>query len=326
MKKVLTTGATLLLCITSIAQTLQPGLLGEYYYFGPALREMPELEPNQKPSVKRIDPVVDFGKIQQMKLRFTNDLYVRWTGKIRVPKSDKYRFFLNSDDGSQLFIYGRKVVDNGGLHAMTEVSGEVDLPAGDHALMVEFFQGGSVGGCRMSWESDTIPKQIIPATALWHQPIIAPPPPEPGAGLIADFFDMGVPLWDVGDFQVYQKPTVSRMDPIISYSSEENFALKDLHAHFYARWTGKVNIPKSGLYTFTLSSDDGSYLSIDRKIVIDHNGRHKMVEKTGKVELSAGPHDIKVDYYQNEGFAGCVLLWEGPGIEKQIIPSTAFSH
>ena len=327
MKKVFATTLGLFLLFTCCAETLESGLLGEYFYCGPTLRDFPDLGPKQKPTLKRIDHTIDFPKAFRMKgLRLTNDYYVRWTGKIRVAKTDKYKFFLESDDGSKLFVYDRQVVNNEGLHGMKEVSGEVELTAGDHPFRIDYFQGGSVGGCRLSWESKEIEKQIIPSSALWHEAITSPPTPEPGAGLVADFFDMGFVLKDVPDFQEYEKPTLSRTDLIIAFPDAESFSFNDLRDHFYARWLGKIEIPRSGSYTFTLSSDDGSLLKIDGKEVIDHGGTHKMSDKSGKVQLTEGPHDIKVDYFQSEGTAGCILFWEGPGIKREVVPRTAFSH
>lgn len=59
--------------------------------------------------------------------------------------------------------------------------------------------------------------------------------------------------------------------------------------------------PESGVYEFRLSSDDGSRLIIDGKRVIDNDGVHPNSAKTGKIELSAGQHELRVEYFENGG-------------------------
>src|SRR5205085_5881427 len=73
-------------------------------------------------------------------------------GALPISKDGNYTFFLESDDGSRLFIDGKQVVDNGGLHAMEEKSGEVELKAGEHVLKIEFFENEVDAGCKFSWQ------------------------------------------------------------------------------------------------------------------------------------------------------------------------------
>jgi hypothetical protein len=326
MKKVVTTTAFLLFTVLCFAQQLEPGLLGEYYRIG-TLREFPELEPKQKPTLKRIDKKIDFPRSAKMAgVTFTNDFYVQWTGKIHIAVADEYTFSLESDDGSELFIYNRKVVNNAGAHSLSEVSGKVELPAGDHPITIKFFQGVGPVGCRLFWTSKAIAKQIVPATVLFHEAIVIPPKPEPGPGLIGDYYDMVWKLWDLPSFLEYEKPTVTRIEPLLAFPDLASFSLPQMTEHFYACWTGRLNVPRSGPYTLFIASDDGSRLFLDGKLLIDHNGHHKMIEKSGRAELTEGFHDLKIEYFQNEGYAGCTLWWEGPGFKKDIIPRAAFSH
>src|SRR5436190_24396420 len=110
MRKVLTTTCLVLLSLRCFGQYLEPGLLGEYFSIAHGGSDFPELEPNQKPFLKRIDKMINFQRAPRMSgVKWTNDFFVRWTGKIRVPTTGKYKFFLESDDGSQLFVYNRKV-------------------------------------------------------------------------------------------------------------------------------------------------------------------------------------------------------------------------
>jgi PA14 domain len=62
------------------------------------------------------------------------------TGSFSVSEAGSYRFRLKSDDGSQLFIDNRLIVDNDGIHEAIAKRGEADLRAGRHGIRVRFFQ------------------------------------------------------------------------------------------------------------------------------------------------------------------------------------------
>lgn len=76
-------------------------------------------------------------------------------------------------------------------------------------------------------------------------------------------------------------------------------SIKAREDHFGVKFHGFISIPTGGNYTFYLLSDDGSKLYIDGKLIVDNDGLHGEVEKTGNVELSPGRHSIKVDYFDN---------------------------
>jgi len=58
-----------------------------------------------------------------------------------VEEPGRYSFSLESDDGSVLFIDGRRVVDNDGIHSTQYSSARTELPAGAHHLRVAYYQG-----------------------------------------------------------------------------------------------------------------------------------------------------------------------------------------
>lgn len=80
-----------------------------------------------------------------------------------------YTFFLNSDDGSRLFIDSTEVIDNGGTHAMREVAGSVHLQAGFHNIRLEYFENLSVAGVQLLWDPvGTVGKEIVPTDVLFR--------------------------------------------------------------------------------------------------------------------------------------------------------------
>jgi outer membrane protein OmpA-like peptidoglycan-associated protein len=66
---------------------------------------------------------------------------IDYKGTFSAPVAAKYDFHLKSDDGSKLFIDGRPLIDNDGVHAEHEEDGSVALEAGVHSMRLEYFQG-----------------------------------------------------------------------------------------------------------------------------------------------------------------------------------------
>ena len=90
---------------------------------------------------------------------------------------------------------------------------------------------------------------------------------------------------------------------------------------FALRFTGSLPVAKSGKYRFFTESDDGSRLFIDGRQVVNNDGAHGMVEKSGTIDLSAGAHKIAVTYCNHGGGSGLKVSWQGPGFKKQPIPA-----
>ena len=64
---------------------------------------------------------------------------------------------------------------------------------------------------------------------------------------------------------------------------------------------GYIDVPEDGIYTFALASNDGSLLRIDGRLVIDNDGEHTLIEKTGQAAMSAGLHPFELRYFDYNG-------------------------
>jgi len=91
---------------------------------------------------------------------------LRFTGTLAIPKAGSYTFFTQSDDGSRLYLDGKLVVNNDGLHGMSEKSGKIALQSGAHAIVVTYFNNGGGEGLNVSWQGPGMSKQILKASAL----------------------------------------------------------------------------------------------------------------------------------------------------------------
>jgi hypothetical protein len=134
-----------------------------------------------------------------------------------------------------------------------------------------------------------------------------------GDGLRATYYNGGLDT----------APVVSRIDPTLNFTwsgSSPDFRVKS--THFSAEWTGQIQAPESGQFTFMTHSDDGVRVWVNGQTLIDNWTIHSATENRGSIWLTAGQkYDIKVDYDQNLGDAIAQLFWSAPTIAKQIVPS-----
>lgn len=86
---------------------------------------------------------------------------------------------------------------------------------------------------------------------------------------------------------------------------------------FALRFQGEFSVPRDGQYRFSLGSDDGSRLTIDGKVVINHDGIHGTTYKQGAIPLKAGRHSVQVDFFEAAGGEELHLNIQGPGVGNQ---------
>lgn len=86
--------------------------------------------------------------------------------------------------------------------------------------------------------------------------------------------------------------------------------------HFAIQYTGYIEIPKTGIYTFYLTSDDGSKLYLNNELLIDNDGSHDVTLKTGMKALKKGMHPVRIDYFEDFLGERLELEYSGPAIEK----------
>lgn len=156
--------------------------------------------------------------------------------------------------------------------------------------------------------------------------LLAQDKPERRPGLVGEYFDIGEEISDFPNLKD-MKPALRKIDPDINFlQSNRQFANSGLIDYFFVRWTGVIRIPKAGRYMFYTESDDGSRVLIGGKLVVDNGGNHIPEEKSGEVDLSAGDHPIKIEYFENNGGASCRLKWASDALKSEVVPARVLFH
>ena len=104
-----------------------------------------------------------------------------------------------------------------------------------------------------------------------------------------------------------------------SYRIEDVVIPKRVKGNIGLVITGYIKAPKDDIYTFALLSDDGSYLKIDKEMVVDNDGPHAPREIISEKAMKAGYHPIEVRYFDHNG--GTLQL-QVYGSDGQLIPFT----
>lgn len=235
---------------------------------------------------------------------------VRWTGKVLPLYTETYTFYTTSDDGVRLWVNGQQIINNWTDHAPTENSGTIALIAGQqYDIRMDFYENGGGTTAKLSWSSASETKKIIPQSQLFPAPFVGT-----GTGLAAQYFDNI-------DF-TSQK--VVRTDPVVNFDWGTGSPDATMAADtFSVRWSGQVQAQWSGNYTFYTTSDDGARLWVNGSLVINNWTDHPATENSAVVALSAGQKvDLKMEVYENGGYASAKLMWSHANTPKQIIPQT----
>jgi hypothetical protein len=89
-------------------------------------------------------------------------------GYIRLPADDIYIFYLNSNDGSRLYIDGIELIENDGNHGSVEEEGSIALKKGYHRITLKYMQCGGGKSLKVSWQREGGKKREIGPEVLFH--------------------------------------------------------------------------------------------------------------------------------------------------------------
>lgn len=144
-------------------------------------------------------------------------------------------------------------------------------------------------------------------------------PPGSATTLVIDEQGLSATYFDNADLTA---PKLTRLDPVVDFDWGANAPATGVSADtFSVRWTGKVIADRAETYTFITTSDDGVRLWVDGTLLVDNWTDHSKRDDSGQIALTAGAHDIKMEFYDNGYDAIAQLHWSSPTITRQIIPA-----
>jgi len=300
-----------------------PGALVEYWELGTNQPNLALGWVNPNARYLLTAPVIDIQSAQAFNLpNHRLELFaLRYTGQVYVPRDGMWTFWTCSDDGSQLFINGQMIVNNDGLHGPQWAGGNVQLTEGNHEFRLDFFQNYGGGYLLLHWQGPGVNREVTKV----YQP--APDVTRTQLARPIARFGVNVRFWTfnhqitslAGLFNGNPSKTMQLTTPFINIVDRAQFN-SGAQEYFSAEYTGKIVVPVGGGYSFWTLSDDGSQLFIDNSLVVNNDGLHPPQWAGNTVNLAAGPHDIKVLFFQNGGGGYLRVDWAGPTIARNFMP------
>ncbi|NOX60859.1 MAG: hypothetical protein GXP42_02760 [Chloroflexi bacterium] len=198
-----------------------------------------------------------------------------------IPASGEYAIIAAS--GAQVMLDGRPLDPNPqflgkGLHAIEIASPPADL-APDAPIL--FWEGAGGSG-------------PIPDSALFRVP-------PSGKGLLGTYY-MGSD-WTPPAF-------MQRVDPFILFAWPDP---EPVFGPFSATWAGELQVPTDGPYAFRLHADDGVRFWLDGQVVGESLNPDTVNQVDAALDLKAGPHSVRIDYFQRGGGKALEFFWAPPG-------------
>ena len=131
----------------------------------------------QTPVLSRTDATVNFTWAGSPATGVNADAFsVRWSGKVVPGYSQTYTFSVTSDDGVRLSVNGQQIINRWTTGSAT-ATGTIALTANQEVpIVLEYFDSTGAASVKLSWQSASLPKQIIPKNRLF--PAIANVAPE----------------------------------------------------------------------------------------------------------------------------------------------------
>ncbi|MBE7172270.1 MAG: right-handed parallel beta-helix repeat-containing protein [Williamsia sp.] len=128
-------------------------------------------------------------------------------------------------------------------------------------------------------------------------------------------------------------PDFNTLTPVKSGSAANiNLNMRNRDSNYAVLWRGFIAIPANGNYTFETYSDDGSKLYLDTynynaTALVNNDGIHHAISKTGSVYLNAGKYPITISFLQGKETQVMEVYWSSStGMNRQKVPDNAFSR
>ena len=247
----------------------------------------PNPELSGAPALGRNDPKIDFswGTGPAQAGLPADNFSARWTRTASF-EMGTYRFHARVDDAVRIWVDNMLLLDAWYDHALHEVTVEHAVAKGTHTVRVEYYERAGGAEIRVWWEK--VPSPV--------------------------FTDWKAEYWS--NSNLGGDPILVRNDKHIDFKWGAAAAAPGLPAdNFSVRWTRRPDLA-TGVYRFSARADDGIRFYLDGVTVFDA-WRDGGAQELYEAELTlAGPHDLRVEYYERAGLAevkfGWTLVSSGP--------------
>ncbi len=210
---------------------------------------------------------------------------VRWRGSFDFAGGST-TFTATADDGIRVWLDGTLIIDAWVDQPPTTYQATVDLAAGTHDVKVEYYERTLTALAQVSW----------PAT-----------PPVggcPSGQFLAQYF---------ANTTLGGSPVATQCEAAVDYRWGAGGPATGVGPdNFSVRWAGQFDFP-GGSTTFTATADDGIRLWVDGALLIDAWRDQSATTYQATPTVTAGTHQVQIEYYERGGDAVAQVRWTGAG-------------
>lgn len=198
----------------------------------------------------------------------------------------------------------------------------LEVKPGENSVDLALRDSASISGRTLALDDSPLPNVVVQAVSVQ------------GGGLRPGLWGEFTKQSNLTAFdEVRPNPVFRRVEERISFPlANHSIGGADMDTAFYVRWSGRLRVTAAGAHEFHLQANDRARLSIDGREIVEASspltGTTPLMntEKSGAVELTAGDHDIVVEYLNRIGREDCELAWTPPGGTRAAIPASALWH
>lgn len=213
----------------------------------------------------------------------------RWSRTLSLAPGE-YEFAATADDGVRVVVDGLRVIDRWSDSGAVTTRGTTLLDGGPHTVVVEYYENYGDAVAKLAYRQVAeLPEAGGWTSQFWNTPDAGSAPALPAGA-----------------------PDLTRTDRILAFDWGGGPPAPEIGSdHFIARFTRTDTLP-AGLYRFSGTSDDGVRVYVDNVPIVNEWADRHAAFSTERV-LLAGPHQIRVEYYENGADALLRLDYERVG-------------
>jgi uncharacterized protein YraI len=212
---------------------------------------------------------------------YTDNFSVRWTQTANLP-AGTYRFTATADDGMRVKIDNVTIIDAWSDSQVRTITADVFLSAGNHTIVVEYYEAGGVAVAKMNYA------------------LVSAPTPPPGQPWYNEYF---------ANVNLSGAPALTGTTSAINFNWGFGSPAPGFPADFFSvRWTRTLPLDP-GRYRFTVVADDGVRLWVNNVLVIDQWRIQAATTYTADIDIAGGNIPIRLEYFENTERAQVSLTW-----------------
>ena len=187
----------------------------------------------------------------------------RWARSVEF-SAGTYRFTATADDGVRVWVDGQLVIDAWKDQAPTTYSADRYMTAGDHPILVEFYENGGGAMIQLAWQ------KVGEVIYDWR----------------GEYFTN---IWLSGS------PILTRNDASLNFDWGEGSPSWGVvpSDYFSARWTRNLTLA-AGNYRFTAVADDGIRVWVNGQLIINAWYDQAPTTYTADIAVTGGAVPVQV--------------------------------